>query len=98
MLCMDLYAGRSQESINGTCRKRLRNERSSYILESIMISYIGSALYKAFIKLGVKPHVELGVEPYVELYRELHGKLCAEPLYVELIFGFIFKGLIDNFM
>lgn len=48
MLCMDLYAGRSQESINGTCCKRLRDERSPYILDS-MIFYIGLALYKAFI-------------------------------------------------
>ena len=71
--------------------------RSPYTLDSI-IPYIGLALYKAFIKLGVKPYIQLGVEPYVEFYRELHTKLRAEPLYAELIFGFIFKGLIDGFV
>ena len=63
-----------------------------------MISYIGLALYKAFVKVGVKSYIELGVEPYVELYRELRTKLRAEPLYAELIFGFIFKGLINDFV
>ena len=71
--------------------------RSPYTLNSI-IPYIGLALYKAFVKVGVKSYIELGVEPYVELYRELHTKLRAKPLYAELIFGFTFKGLIDGFV